>query len=147
MEIVKIDTNNFSEFVNMAHLLFPKESREHLCDIYNKAFATDREFGYFWQIENKFAGIMHISIRHEYVNGTDGSPVVFIEAIYVLPQYRKMGIGKHLLKFAENFAKERGIKQIASDCYTDNAESESFHKACGFEEKERVICFAKDISI
>jgi len=36
-------------------------------------------------------------------------------------------------------------KQITSDCYIDNRASEGFHKSCGFVEKERVICFVKEI--
>jgi GNAT superfamily N-acetyltransferase len=62
-----------------------------------------------------------------------------------LPEYRKQGIGREFIEFAETYAKEKGITQLASDCFIDNEMSEQFHKSCGFTEKERVICFVKDV--
>ena len=84
-------------------------------------------------------------MRNDYVNGTGTSPVAFVEAIYILPGYRGQGIGKELIQYAEEYAKQRDITQLASDCFTDNIASEKFHKSCGFIEKERVICFEKDV--
>jgi len=88
---------------------------------------------------------MNFSIRTEYVNGTTTSPVLYIEAIYVMEEYRNLGIGRKLIKHAEEYAKIRGIKEIASDCLINNHVSKLFHKSCGFVEKERVICFVKEI--
>jgi len=62
-----------------------------------------------------------------------------------LPDYRMQGIGREFIEYAEKFAKQKGIAQLASDCFIDNSLSETFHKCCGFTEKERVICFVKNI--
>ena len=90
-------------------------------------------------------GYINVSVRNDYVNGTDTSPVAFVEALYILPEHRKQGIGRELIKYAEEFARQRGITQLASDCFVDNSMSENFHKSCGFIEKERIICFVKDV--
>jgi aminoglycoside 6'-N-acetyltransferase I len=143
--IDKAVASNLDELVKLSVLLFPEDTYEDLLDVYREVLIKDNEDGYLYEKDSRFIGYMHLSVRSDYVNGTDTSPVAFVEAIYVLPEYRKHGIGREFIKFAEAYARERGITQLASDCFIDNTMSEQFHKSCGFEEKERVICFVKDV--
>jgi len=145
MSIIKADETNLKEWAEMSTLLFPELTYDEAYKECENWLLDKNEIGLLYKIDGKYAGFMNIAVRKDYVNGTDSSPVVFIEAIYVLPQYRKAGIGKEFIKYAEDFAKEQNISQIASDCLIDNSQSEAFHKSCGFIEKERVICFVKDI--
>ena len=84
-------------------------------------------------------------LRYDYVEGTDSSPVGYLEGIFVLEAYRKSGYAAELLKACEDWAREKGCTEFASDCELDNAESLSFHLALGFEEANRIICFKKDL--
>lgn len=148
MGVVKADIKNIDDWVKLTHMLFPDENYGELKKTYMdylNNIGKQREIGYLFQKDNKNVAFMNISIRNDYVNGCDTSPVVFIESIYVLPEYRKMGIARELIKTAEEFAKEKGILQIASDCLIDNIDSELFHKSCGFKETERVIYFVKNV--
>ena len=145
MGIVNADMNNLNEWTNLAIMLFPDSSFDEELDFHKKVLTSKKEVGLLYQKDNKYVGFMNLSIRSDYVNGTDTSPVVFVEAIYVLPDYRRQGIGKEFIEYAEKYAKQKGISQLASDCFTDNNLSENFHKSCGFIEKERVICFVKNI--
>jgi len=145
MGIVQADMSNMIEWANLAAMLFPDSSFGEELELHKKILASENEVGLLYQRDNQYVGFMNLSIRGDYVNGTDTSPVVFVEALYVLSDYRQKGIGKEFIEYAEEYAKQRGISQLASDCYIDNHLSESFHKNCGFVEKERVICFVKDI--
>ena len=145
MAIVRADRSTLKEWTKLALLLFPDSTFEEELAMHEKCLTSEKEVGLLYQRDTQYVGFMNLSIRNDYVNGTDTSPVVFVEAIYVLPQYRKLGIGKAFIDYAEQYARERGITQLASDCFIDNSLSEQFHKSCGFVEKERVICFAKDI--
>jgi len=145
MAIVNVDKQNLRQFTELSVMLFPNKSYNELHDVYAKCFAKDSQMGYLYQYGAEYVGMVHLSIRTDYVNGTDTSPIVFVEAIYVLPDYRKKGIGKALLDYAEAIAREKGITQLASDCLIDNHASEVFHKNCGFREEERVICLVKDV--
>ena len=145
MGIVNADASNLKEWVNLALMLFPESSFDEELALHKKILASGKEEGLLYQKNNRYVAFMNLSIRNDYVNGTDTSPVVFVEALYVLPDYQRRGIGKKLIEYAENYARQKGITQLASDCYTDNLLSESFHKNCGFVEKERVICFVKNI--
>jgi len=143
--IVIADESNLKEWTDLALMLFPESSFEEEHDFHQKVLKSGKELGILYKKDDKYVGFMNLSIRHDYVNGTDTSPVVFIEAIYILPEYRQQGIAGKFISYAEGYAKQKGITQLASDCLTDNSLSEVFHKNCGFIEKERVICFVKDI--
>ena len=145
MKIIPVDSSNLKEYVDLAMLLFPDEDYMEEYEMYKESFKTDKEMGYLYEADNKFVAMMHLSIRSDYVNGTDTSPVLYLEAIYVLSDYRKTGIARKFIDFAENTAKQKGITQLASDCLLENHASELFHKSCGFREEERVICFVKDV--
>lgn len=145
MSIVKADASNLKEWVQLSAKLFADESFDELYKEYADFLITHKEMGFLYQRNNRSVAFINVSIRHDYVNGTDTSPVAFIEALYVLPQYRQQGIARELLAQAEQFAKESGVVQLASDCLLQNTNSELFHKSCGFEEKERVICFVKNV--
>ena len=145
MSIVNADWNNLKEWTNLALLLFPNSSFEEELNLHQKILASDNEMGLLYRRDGQYVGFMNLSIRRDYVNGTDTSPVVFVEALYVLPAYQRQGIGREFIEYAEQYAAQKGITQIASDCFIDNLASEHFHKSCGFIEKERVICFAKDV--
>ena len=90
-------------------------------------------------------GFAQCGLRHDYVEGTKTSPVGYLEGIFVLPQYRGRDYGAELLSSCENWAREKGCTEFASDCGLSNYDSLSFHLAVGFEEANRIICFRKTI--
>lgn len=90
-------------------------------------------------------GFAEASVRSDYVNGTDGSPVGFLEGWYVAPQARGRGIGRALIAGVERWTRERGCEELASDSELDNLQAHRAHEACGFEETERVVYFRKSL--
>lgn len=88
-------------------------------------------------------GFAQCQLRHDYVEGTDSSPVGYLEGIFVEEAYRNKGYAKELLKQCEAWAKEMGCTEFASDCELTNTGSLAFHLKMGFEEANRVICFTK----
>jgi aminoglycoside 6'-N-acetyltransferase I len=83
------------------------------------------------------------TLRHDYVNGTESSPVGFLEGWYVAPPWRGRGVGRALVAAAEAWSREQGCREFASDALLDNNASLAAHVACGFEETERVVYFRK----
>ena len=88
-------------------------------------------------------GFAQCQLRHDYVEGTDSSPVGYLEGIFVDAAYRNKGYAKELLKQCEAWAKNMGCTEFASDCELTNTGSLAFHLKMGFEEANRVICFTK----
>ena len=96
-------------------------------------------------VEEDAVGFAQCQLRHDYVEGTDTSPVGYLEGIFVAEKFRNAGFAKELLQVCEDWAKEKGCTEFASDCELDNTESFSSHMAMEFEEANRVICFRKEI--
>ncbi|NBF05376.1 GNAT family N-acetyltransferase [Pseudomonas sp. Fl5BN2] len=88
-------------------------------------------------------GLAEAALRHDYVNGTDSSPVVFLEGIYVAPEHRRRGVAQQLIEQVSQWGRQSGCVEIASDTGLDNLLSQNLHHALGFEETERVVYFKK----
>ena len=96
-------------------------------------------------VDGQSIGFAQCQLRHDYVEGTETSPVGYLEGIFIEENYRKQGYAKQLLAACENWAREQGCTEFASDCELDNIGSLKFHLSLGFEEANRVICFTKKL--
>ena len=88
-------------------------------------------------------GFIEGSIRSDYVNGTETSPVGFIEGVYVMPSMRRKGIARLLFAAIGDWAHARGCRELASDALLENEASQRAHRALGFRETERVVYFRR----
>ena len=127
---------------DMCEALYPDVTSEEMLQDYAKGRFPD-EYCYF--IDSELVGFISLSKRFDYVEGTDSSPVGYVEGIYVKGEYRNKGIARALIEFAKTWSKERGCMQIASDCELWNVDSLAFHTSVGFKEANRVICFTMDL--
>ena len=93
--------------------------------------------------DDRSVGFAQCGLRHDYVEGTDTSPVGYLEGIFVEEEYRKRGIAKEMLDACQRWAKEQGCTEFASDCELVNEGSLKFHLKMGFSEANRIICFTK----
>lgn len=89
----------------------------------------------------RLAGFLELSVR-DYAEGCSGR-TPYVESWYVDPDVRGRGLGRLLMSAAEQWAKERGYGELASDAELDNAGSHKAHQALGFEEVERTVHFRK----
>lgn len=90
-------------------------------------------------------GFIEGSIRNDYVNGTETSPVGFVEGVFVIPSMRRKGVARQLFAAIGDWARARGCLELASDALLENEASQRAHRALGFRETERVVYFAKPL--
>lgn len=90
-------------------------------------------------------GFAQCQLRRDYVEGTQTSPVGYLEGVYVEEAYRMKGIARELLAACQTWAKAMGCAEFASDCELHNEESLAFHLKVGFAEANRIICFTKTL--
>lgn len=91
-------------------------------------------------------GMSEVSLRDDPVPGTGSTPVAFLEAIYVVPQARRRGLARALVAQARAWGRERGCTEFASDALLANEASHAMHRALGFEETSRIVCFRQAIA-
>src|SRR5690348_17142183 len=88
-------------------------------------------------------GFVEASKRVDYVNGTDSSPVAFLEGLYVEPASRRNGVARILVESVEAWATAQGCSELASDSPLENTGAHAVHVALGFAETERVVYFCR----
>ena len=90
------------------------------------------------------AGFIEIGSRN-YAEGCESTPVAFLEGWYVDPDVRRSGLGRRLVRVAEDWATLNGFSEMASDTELENDVSLKAHLSLGYEEVERQICFRKKL--
>ena len=143
--IQKAEAKDAPAIAELACRLWPDNTVEEMRSEMG-AILTKPDAAFFIAFEADVpVGFAQCQLRYDYVEGTDSSPVGYLEGIYVVEGSRRHGIAGELLCACENWAKGKGCTEFASDCELSNVQSLQFHLNVGFEEVNRIICFAKKI--
>ena len=97
------------------------------------------------ELDGQPQGFAQCQLRRDYVEGTETSPVSYLEGIFVAEGYRRRGYALQLLNACEQWAGEKGTCEFASDCELDNLASQAFHQRVGFVEANRIVCYTKKL--
>lgn len=135
--------DDLADWLRMSVALFPGEPAEDLAKGMRE-FRTrsDAEVFVVERDDGSVAGFVEAGSR-PYADGCDTSPVGYIEAWYVDDDVRRRGYGRALLAAAEEWARQRGYTEMASDALIQNETSHAAHRASGYEEVERHVVFRK----
>ena len=98
------------------------------------------------KVDGELAGFAEVSIRVDHVDGTSAAPVPYLEGWYVEEKFRRQGVGRALVRFVEDWARERGLVELASDAEIWNEESIRLHGMLGFREVGRTVHFVKGLN-
>ena len=79
----------------------------------------------------------------DYGEGCETSPVGYIEAWYVDEHIRGQKLGREMVYAAEQWAREKGCHEMASDTWLENEASIAAHWKLGYEEADRLVHFVK----
>lgn len=90
-------------------------------------------------------GFLELAVR-AFSDGCDSMPVPHVEGWYVEPFARGRGVGRELMRAAEDWARTHGFTELASDTEVHNIASQHAHEACGFEEVDRLVKFRKALA-
>jgi aminoglycoside 6'-N-acetyltransferase I len=88
-------------------------------------------------------GFVEVGLRSHAEGCNPSRPVGYIEGWYVAPSFRRKRVGAQLIAAAEEWARDQGCIEMASDTWLDNLESQTAHEALGFEEVERSVNYRK----
>jgi aminoglycoside 6'-N-acetyltransferase I len=129
----------------MRQRLWPSEPGEHAGEI-AAFFGGDRrepaEVFLAFNGEGRAIGLAEVSIRG-YAEGCDSHNVAYLEGWFVEESMRRQGVGAALVAAVEAWGRGQGCTELGSDAELDNAISAMAHRALGFEEVERIVCFRK----
>lgn len=145
MKILEATQKDSHVLAKMAMKIWENQNEDKLEEEFKAILQSDEETCFIAFVKDMPVGFANVSLRFDYVEGTESSPVGYLEGIFVEENYRKQNIAKNLVKSCEDWAKKIGCTEFASDCLLDNTKSLKFHLAVGFIEANRIICFKKDL--
>jgi aminoglycoside 6'-N-acetyltransferase I len=132
-------------WVRMRDALWPGSLSDHEAETLNFFEAGSRlPIVFVADSGERLVGFLELDYR-KYAPGCRSSPVPFIEGWYVEPAFQRRGIGRALVRAAEAHARAAGHREMASDVEIENVRSIAAHKALGYEEVERVVCFRRSL--
>ena len=142
---MKATLDRIDELSLVALNLWPRRSVDDIKKVIIQYIQGDETSVFMHLDGGKCVGLALASLRHDYVEGCVTSPVGYLEGICVDQDHRKAGIASLLCKECEDWAKNKGCTEFASDCELTNDASYAFHLKAGFEEANRIIHFKKKI--
>jgi aminoglycoside 6'-N-acetyltransferase I len=89
-------------------------------------------------------GFAELSIRSHAEQCYSGR-IAYLEGWYVHPAWRSRGVGKALVRAAEEWGRAAGCTEFGSDADIENSGSIAAHLALGFTETDRVVTFRRDL--
>ena len=93
--------------------------------------------------EGRLTGFLEVGMR-SHADGCDTArPVGFVEGWFVCEAFRHQGIGRELMRGAEEWARTHGCLEMASDTWIDHEGSHRAHEALGFEVVDRCVHYRK----
>lgn len=95
--------------------------------------------------DGSLAGFIEVGLR-SHADGCDTAhPVGFVEGWFVRQDARGCGVGRELMRAAEDWCRDKGCVELASDALVENQGSQSAHRALGFEVVDRCVHFRKPL--
>ena len=130
----------------LAVKLWPDHSQAEMADEFSHLLTSDEAAVFLCLDQGTSVGFAQCQLRHDYVEGTESSPVGYLEGIYVAEAYRCRGIARRLLDACQCWAAAQGCAEFASDCELTNVDSQRFHEAVGFREANRIVAYVRKLN-
>ncbi len=134
-----------ADWERMRQRLWPTDDDEHARAI-AAFFAGDQrdpaEVFLAFEAQGRAIGFAEVSIR-PYAEGCHSGRVAYLEGWFVEPAYRRRGVGAALVAAVEEWGREQGCPELASDAEIENSGSIAAHQSLRFTEVARVVCFRK----
>ncbi|HEX2996027.1 MAG TPA: aminoglycoside 6'-N-acetyltransferase [Anaerolineales bacterium] len=132
-----------SDWLRMRQSLWPDAPVEYLSYDLDDHLA-DPDYAVFlaFDAEGRCVAFIEAGLR-DYGEACETSPVGYIEAWYVDEPVRGQKLGRELIHAAEDWARAKGMVEMASDTWLENEASIAAHLRLGYQEVERLVHFVK----
>lgn len=132
------------EWFKMRKGIWPEAPDEYMSFDLDDILASDADAVFLALAEDRPVGLIEARLR-EFGEGCETTPVGYIEGWFVQKEFRGRGIAGLLAQAAENWAHEKGCREMASDTWLDNDAGIRAHVKLGYYEVERLIHFVKKL--
>lgn len=140
----RVTKEDKAEWLRMRKGIWPEAPDEYLDYDMDEVLSSDRNAVFFALYEGAPVGLIEVHLK-EYAEGCFSSPVGYLEAWFVDESLRGKNVAGVLIDAAENWAREKGCTDMASDTWLENEASIRAHAKVGYSEVERLVHFVKKL--
>ncbi|USS87756.1 GNAT family N-acetyltransferase [Fructilactobacillus hinvesii] len=115
---------------NIANYL---EQNYSLTQVANQLQQVNCDF-YFILVNGKIGGYMKLNFDAAQTEDYEGYSLE-VEKLYVLPAFKRQGLGSKLLAFAEQTARDRGEDYMWLGVWSENEKAKAFYRTIGFQQE------------
>jgi aminoglycoside 6'-N-acetyltransferase I len=132
------------EWIRMRKGIWTDWTDEYLDVDMDQILASENDVVYFAFVEGAPAGMIEVRIKDS-AEGCTTNPIGYLEAWFVDESFRGKGVAGALTQAAEEWAREKGCAEMASDTWLENQASIRAHAKMGYYEVERLVHFVKQL--
>lgn len=136
-----LDRARLVKFMQRAYREMGGRETTHLADTVQRHFSSESQL--WWLIDERAAlpvGLPGTTRREpmgclwlgEGIDQRSGVRQAYVFLLYVATEHRKQGLGKALMTYAHQWAKQQGYAQIGLQVFEDNAAALSLYKKMGY---------------
>jgi aminoglycoside 6'-N-acetyltransferase I len=124
----------------MRRLLWPDEDQAEIARETGPLLARDDYAVFAADDGGRLAGFIEVGHR-DVAESCTTSPLGYVEALWVEPEYRRRGVARALFEAAKQWSRQQGYRELGSDAVLENTASHTMHGRLGFTETERLVTF------
>ncbi|MEA4986712.1 MAG: GNAT family N-acetyltransferase, partial [Anaerovorax sp.] len=92
------------------------------------------------KVNNEVIGFANVWTVYSIWSGGKG---LTVDDLYVLPSYRKNGIGKKIMNYIVEYARDHDYKRVQLHVEMDNEKAHNLYRGLGFNEEEMLFFMRK----
>ena len=136
-KIIKLPPNNFEMCSNIWDM---KKNRELAKKFYGELLSGNR-ITYVYTVDGKYIAEISLVFDMDDSDYTISGKRVYVSRLIVKKEYRRHGIGKHLVEFIITKAMELGFSELSIGVDLDNFPALKLYAECGFD---KIIYIGED---
>lgn len=146
MILEELSTSNIESLAHLFTEMWPDCTFDEEFAYCSEILKDKHKTAFLVHNQDSYIAFAYLALRYDFVEGAKNYPIAYLEGIYVQEPYRKKGVAYKLIHKAEEWAQQMNCTQLGSDAELANIISINFHKKAGFNEINRVVCFAKTLT-
>ena len=115
--------------------LFPQQDFAHLARTVEQYFSQDTPLwwvDFLGESDSPQSPIAGLWVGNA-IDQVQGDRHAHIFLLYVVPEHRRRGVGKALMKYVENWATQRGDRQIGLQVFQSNSAALNLYNQLGYQ--------------
>ena len=110
--VKKAKKDDITVIAELAVQMWDVDTIQELIDDISDNMAKEDAQYFIKYVDSEPVGFAECQLRYDYVEGTDSSPVGYLEGIFVKEEFRHRGFAKEILRSAKNGQKKRDVRNL-----------------------------------